>query len=75
MSQFKFKDDLGWTDVGEEVTWGTSKKRAPVLDDKAGWIKKVSVDYLPKRLHVDNRGRSRKYAFVFIHYLGQPPVA
>jgi hypothetical protein len=51
-------------------------KRAPALDDKAGWIKKVSVEHLPPRFRLGYRpGRSkaepRKLAYVFIEYLEQ----
>jgi len=67
---FKWGKD-GWTDVGEKVFFGRAGKAAPALDDKAGWIKKVSVDYLPERFRLDDDGRERKYAYVFICYLGQ----
>jgi len=63
----------GWTAVGEKVSFGSSRKRAPALDDKAGWIKQVPVGHLPPRFRLDDRGRQRKLAYVFIHYLGKPP--
>ena len=71
---FSSEGSNAWTAVGEEVIWGTSKKkRAPALDDKQGWIKRIPVGNLPPRFRLDDRGRQRKIAYVFIHYLGKPP--
>ena len=52
---------------GWKTDWGE--------DDKTGWVKKLHVDHLPPRFAIDERGRKRTFATVFIHYLGQPPVA
>ena len=45
-------------------------KRAPALDDKAGWVKQIKVEHLPPRFRLDHRpSKPRKSAYVFIHYL------